>query len=326
MKTYSIIFLIAAVLALGSCSTAYRSGQTPDAVYYSPEQERTVYTSNNNGQTVIQGDNPDAGSYVVYNNGEDGYNNYYEDGYYSRRINMFDRPGSLYSFNNYYLSNPWHGVYDPFMWNGMYAMNMGLYNPYFWSYPSLSLSLGWGSPFSRWYSPFWRHYSPWYSYGYYSPYYTGYYGNYWGGGFGKNINIAPRPAVSYGPRRSVSSRAASGVSSPRVSGEHTNSPRRVFRSNNNTGNDNPGTVERPRRVFKSKTDEHPIQVNNNTRTPNRRVFRSPNNNQQNNYRPSENRSFNRPSRTFNSSPVNTSSSGSSRSFSSPARVSAPRGR
>lgn len=327
MKTYSFILLIAA-LAIGGCSSAYRSTQTPDAVYYSPEQERSVYTSSDNNQTVIQGDNPDAGSYVVYDDGNNDYNDYYDDGYYSRRISMFDRPGSLYAFNNFYWNDPWYWN-DPFMWNGLSSWNMGFaYNPFYRGYPSLALSWSWGSPWGRWYRPWGHYYSPWYSYGY-SPYYSG---GYWGGyGYGKNIILNPRPATSYGARRSVSSRAANGISSPRSSsGERANAPRRVFRSNNSDNNDNNvETARRPRRVFKAQPDEHPVRVNNNrtveTQRPTRRVFKSNSDNNRS-YRPAQQntRSINRPTRSFNSTP--TRSSSSSRSFSAPARTSAPRGR
>ncbi|RYZ23968.1 MAG: hypothetical protein EOO10_20725, partial [Chitinophagaceae bacterium] len=41
MKLY--LPLIASALVLASCSTAYKTGQTPDDVYYSPERQRDEY-------------------------------------------------------------------------------------------------------------------------------------------------------------------------------------------------------------------------------------------------------------------------------------------
>ena len=39
------LLLVGALAALGSCTTAYRSGQTPDDVYYSPAPEQNTYVS-----------------------------------------------------------------------------------------------------------------------------------------------------------------------------------------------------------------------------------------------------------------------------------------
>lgn len=341
MKTYSILLSIAAILALGSCSSAYRSAQTPDAVYYSPPQDNGASAQSDN-QTVVAAADSDAGSYVVYDDGstDNGayYNDYFDNGYgYS----------NLYSLNNYYMNSPYGLGYNS-LWN--YSV-----------FPTFSLGMNWGMPFGRWYSPYYAYnmmyspfsygmmyspfsygmmynpYSPWYAYGGY-PYYGG--GGYYGyAGYGKYGNLTPRPAISWGPRRSASSTA--GYRRANTSQPATGvAPRRVFttQGQNTDGRINSG-VSSPRRVFKAERSEQPVNVTNNrTVQPERsrnRIFRSNNNNNNNTpstqtprrvevQRPSptENRTFQQPTRTFESAPSSTPS----RSMSAPSRTFSPRGR
>ena len=44
-----ILLLAISAAALSSCSTMYKSGQTPDDVYYSPGQERVASTETDRG-------------------------------------------------------------------------------------------------------------------------------------------------------------------------------------------------------------------------------------------------------------------------------------
>ena len=43
MKTTTSLFLLTVVVLLHSCTTAYRTGQTPDDVYFSPSRPDDEY-------------------------------------------------------------------------------------------------------------------------------------------------------------------------------------------------------------------------------------------------------------------------------------------
>lgn len=298
MKTYYFLTAIVA-LALAGCGTAYQAGQTPDAVYYSPDSNpQPARTTSNTTDQYAVANNNEGGNYVVYQDGDEYYSDYdegysegYSDGYYSRRIRMFDRPGGLFSYNYHMMSSPWYG--GSYLWNRFSYNSFGWYhNPYMWS-PGLSFGLSWGNPyaFGGWYSPY-------YSYSNY--YYPGYYHSGWGWG-GKYSIYEPRPAVSYRPRRSAGSRAssatrsASGVAQPHAGAD---APRRVFkrsssedartdtkrtrRSFSRTDGESTTPVRRTnneRRVYKPRSDEQPVRrvrSNNNTRsrTPTRTTQRT----------------------------------------------------
>lgn len=320
MKTYSIALFTAALALLAGCSTAYRTGQTPDAVY---APAGTAAPSG--GAEAVSGDNREAGNYVTYDNDQ------YNDGdYYNSSI--YDRPYSLYAFNDMYVGPSYLGLgYGSLGWN-----------PFMFSYPSLSLAWTFGSPWGRWYPygygslyPF--GYSPWYGY---NPYFPGYYGYYGGlyrhgyyGGYGYGYGgkyLSLRPANSYAPRNSYTSRARAAERPETTTGGNnvTSSPRRVFRSN-----DNGNVTTRPRRIFRSNPDEHPIGVNPGTRTERREPARTVNRQNENNYRRSEPQRTYRPEpqqRTYeqNNNRVERSapSYNSTPSYSAPSRTFSPRGR
>jgi hypothetical protein len=324
MKTYSIALFTAALALLAGCSTAYRTGQTPDAVY---APAGTAAPSG--GAEAVSGDNRDAGTYVTYDNDQ------YNDGDYYNS-STYGQPYGLYSFNDMYLGPSYLGLgYGSLGWN-----------PFMWSYPSLSMAWTFGSPWGRWYpygfgSLYPYEYSPWYAY---NPYFPGYYGGYYGGlyrhgyyyggyGYGGKY-LSQRPANSYAPRNSYSSRARAAEAPERTSGNNvTSSPRRVFRSN-----DNGNATTRPRRIFRSNPDEHPIGVNPGTRTETRQPSRTINRQSENNYRRTETRPqpqqrVYRPEpqqRSYqqNNSRVERSapSYNSTPSYSAPSRTFSPRGR
>lgn len=298
MKTYSIALLTAAVALMAGCSTAYRSGQTPDAVY----APAGTAVSPSGGTEAVSRENPDAGNYITYQNDQYSNGDYYNNDSYA--TDSYGSPYSLYSFNNIYLGMPGYlGLgYGPLGWN-----------PYMWSYPSLSLAFTFGSPWGRWYRPY--AFSP-YAYNPYFPAYYGYYGGYhsylpgyydgygygYGYGYGGSKYLNLRPANSYAPRNSHTSRARSAVSpGTRTSGTNV-APRRVFRSGT-SGN----TTERPRRIFRSKPDEHPIGVNPGrtverqqpSRTVNRQSRQSTNTYRRVETRPqTEQRTYQQPQRTY----------------------------
>ncbi|MFN4316343.1 MAG: hypothetical protein ACK4E0_18810 [Chitinophagaceae bacterium] len=112
------------LLALSSCSTAYRTGQTPDDVYYSPAREVDEYV-------VATRTEP------RYSGGDD----FYEDRFI--RMRMLDRMrwSSLdFYYNNPYAFSPYnyyHSWNTP--WNSYWAWN-NFYNPYC----NLYFGGGWG--------------------------------------------------------------------------------------------------------------------------------------------------------------------------------------
>ncbi len=157
------------VAALGSCTTAYRSAQTPDDVYYSPVPEQNSYVSDINDQ--------DRNSYS-YRNEESDIRRGIANPVYRNSITFSTGLGySPYSFSPFSpFSNSMYG-YNPYGFNSFgynpysyspYGMK-GMYSPYqsFGNY-----DMGYYSPFSYNYSPYGYGFSP-YGYGF-SPYYSGY--------------------------------------------------------------------------------------------------------------------------------------------------------
>lgn len=349
MKTYSSILLIGALaFAVGGCSTAYQA-QTPDAVYYSPSQNNTGYASsstrNSNQETVTDNSNSNSGNYVTYddgdynnNSGNYSYLNY--PGYNTQALNLFDNSGSFYANSSFMLGSP---MMSPYYFGSPYSLGLG-YSPFLWRYPSLSLGLGlgysWGSPWmGSLYNPysFGGLYSP-----FYSPYMMGY--GYYGGGYGyydyggKLGNYTPRPASAYGPRRSSNSRVYMGDGNTTTL--NGSAPVRAF-GNTNTGNVRTSTNRfGSERVFTTNPNEHPENLNSNTRVAEKkpsifRMFRRNNNNtyveprrtSQEIYRPQQQeRTFNRPERTFQQPQrVEVSTPSFNNSGSAPVRTFSPRG-
>ena len=128
-----IILLGLAVAAFSSCSTAYKTGQTPDDVYYSPGREAEAY---------VNVDNNDEQRY----RGEDRYrNNDYinpDDRWLRMRVRNRSRWSAFddyayndwrynsWNYNSYYSYSPFN-TYSPFnsYWSNYYYWN-SYYNPY----------------------------------------------------------------------------------------------------------------------------------------------------------------------------------------------------
>lgn len=157
-----ILSVLALAIALTSCSSAYRQGQTPDDVYYSPGKAKTYASANSNNET----DNY-ARRYNSNNNYDD-YTSSSEDNYLRMKIQDRYRWDALddndywyspsYAFNNYYGYNS----FNPFMFN-----SWGL-SYYFSPFASIQ-PYGW---FNNFYP----------TYGYYTPY-SGYFGHSYGYGY-----------------------------------------------------------------------------------------------------------------------------------------------
>ena len=293
MKT-KLLLLSGIVAALGSCTSAYRIGQTPDDVYYSPAPPvKEAYVTSNNQQ--------DRDSY--------GYNNATSDNIEDLAIrrgisNPVYRSGLSLSFG--------YG-YDPYDYFGS-----SFYSPYNSFY----------SPYSSFYSPYSSFYDPYYSgYGYplvtFSPYYNhgGFYssynnfyspyGNYYYPQFYYNSKSGT-PSRYTGPRTynlrpyNVTSNTTRGYNPSQPSANATSVPARTFPAQQPATNNRSGVGGFVRRIF---TPNNNSSKNTSTNT---RVYRNNNNNtytppqrNDNNYTP--------PARTFQPS---SSSSGSSSSPSS----------
>ncbi|HEU5365408.1 MAG TPA: hypothetical protein VFU62_07745 [Hanamia sp.] len=153
------LLLFGALAALGSCTTAYRSGQTPDDVYYSPAPEQSTYVS-----TVSE---KDQNSYSYRNDDEEndirrGIQNPIYRNSITFSMGMGYSPYSLYPYNAF--NNPFYYDsygYSPYGMKGMYSPyyspyiynDFAFYNPYsFYNYSPYSFGYGYGfNPYA--YSP-----------------------------------------------------------------------------------------------------------------------------------------------------------------------------
>src|SRR5215218_163499 len=99
-KTTKILFLALGVAALSSCSTAYKMGQTPDDVYYSPARVRAEASSD---QYVETGRNPQRYSGAQRADRYDSYQDF--DSYRNDRFLRMSigSPMRLSAFDDYYM-------------------------------------------------------------------------------------------------------------------------------------------------------------------------------------------------------------------------------
>ncbi len=211
-----ILLLALSVAALSSCSSVYKSGQTPDDVYYSPARQQVQADSYVDTRQQKEGSN--LQSYEQYQD------NYRDDRFLRMSIG---NPSYLNSYNNYSgFDWRYNSFYDGFNygynspWNNYFAWN-NFYNPY---------ALSFGS---------------YYGGGYYGGGYGG--GYYGGGGVKYSVNVAPisRPVVfspsSYSNSNRPAVRANANNSyfnnNQRYNNGNSGSNNRTY--NNNTGSSHP---------------------------------------------------------------------------------------
>lgn len=151
----SSVLILATSLTLGSCSV-YKSGQTPDDVYFSPGKTGAAYVS---------GDDEDGSEYLSTNqrrryNDRNMDPNYADDQYMRMAIATGRRPvffddfammnpyyRNNWAFNSYMVwnspwSSPWNSMY---MWNSFYNPYWGIGNGWYGGGFGLGWSPGWGS-------------------------------------------------------------------------------------------------------------------------------------------------------------------------------------
>jgi uncharacterized membrane protein YgcG len=124
----SILLLAFSVILISSCTTAYKTGQTPDDVYFSPSPPQEEYVSTQkNDDRKYQGDD------------------YYEDRYLRMRVQNrsrwselddwynYDRY-SIYSYHSYYWTNPWNPYTSWNYYYNPYCHNTVIVNPKNYTY------------------------------------------------------------------------------------------------------------------------------------------------------------------------------------------------
>ena len=117
-----LLLLGFAVLILASCSTAYRSGQTPDDVYYSPARERDAYA-----KVEQQQERPSTYSNDEYISSDDRWLRMRVRN--RARWSAFDDYDSYsYSYNTWSMHNPYSYSYNNYF-NNYWSWN-SWYNPY----------------------------------------------------------------------------------------------------------------------------------------------------------------------------------------------------
>ncbi len=140
MRTIYFLFF-GAIIALCSCSSAYKSGQTPDDVYYSPGNQRTAVSNNSNSNT--QDEYYDANP---------------NDQYLMMRV---QDPNRWSAFDSYDYDYGFSGYYNPYSY-GTYAMYGGFY-------PGIGMGIGYG-----YWNPYYSYINSYYAWNsFYNPYYGG---------------------------------------------------------------------------------------------------------------------------------------------------------
>jgi len=294
MKTKYLI-LLGLIVVLGSCSSAYKTGQTPDDVYYSPApavsqdayvvaEKPNSYYDRNEEQEIRRGIQDSRYRSNVTLDFGFGYNPY--------AYNPYGFNYSPYSFNY----SPYS--YNPYSYNP-YSMNPYGYKGYYDPYGFNNYSYGFNN---------FGNYN--YGYNYFNPYYGSYYPPvYVYPGIGRVTNSTPRK-VNLGAYNNTGNsnnvRSNGRVINPGTNRNSSAAPVRTF-SQPQTQTRQTGVGNVIRRVFTPSTNER-----SSSSSSNRREYNNNSNNSRSNTQPAPVRTFdNSPSsNTRPSSGDNNSSSGS----------------
>lgn len=153
MKSKSTFPIVSLAILFASCTTAYKSGQTPDDVYYSPARPQAEYVYQEKKDDRMYSYNQEAyrddrylrmkildrrysGLYDNYYS----YNPYYYHYYNSNLI--YNTPWSSYNYWNYYYNPYYNSYYSPYyyspvitvatrtpVYNKPRAFDLSVYNP-----------------------------------------------------------------------------------------------------------------------------------------------------------------------------------------------------
>ena len=120
----SFLPLLSLTLVFASCTTAYKSGQTPDDVYFSPERPQAEYVN-------VEDKEEDRYYRGESNRSSSDYYNYEEERYLRMKVRNRQRwsylDNDFYSYNPYVYNYP--GYYYNSPWNS-YSYWNHYYNPY----------------------------------------------------------------------------------------------------------------------------------------------------------------------------------------------------
>jgi hypothetical protein len=268
------LLLLGVVAAFSSCSTAYRTGQTPDDVYYSPAPQENTYVSrvteqdknsysyrNQEDANIRRGINdPVYRNAITFSTGMGyGYSPYSMFPYNSFNNPFYGNNG--YGYNGYgYNSYGMKGMYDPY-YNSLGYNNLNFYSSPYGYYNSNSLGYGY-SPYNYGYSP------------YYAPvlfshqnvntntgarrYNLNVYNNNPSANSGSGGNVQPIRTTPSGTTgvgnviRRVFTPSQRSTYSPPANNSNSNN-RRTYNNNNSDNNNRNNTYETPQRTFTPST-------------------------------------------------------------------------
>src|SRR5687768_12679551 len=129
----SFLPLLSLTLVFASCTTAYKSGQTPDDVYFSPERPQAEYVT-------VEDKEEDRYYRGESNRSSNDYYNYEEDRYLRMKVRNRSRwsylDNDFYSYNpyvynnyGYYYNSPWNSYSYWNQWYNPYSRQVIIYNP-----------------------------------------------------------------------------------------------------------------------------------------------------------------------------------------------------
>jgi len=134
----AILLLVLSAAILGSCTSAYKTGQTPDDVYFSPDRQQDKYVTAREDDNVYQGDDYYDDQYLrmkvhnrmMWSELDDPY--FYNPRYSYSYYNNWSNPWSPSTYWNYYY-NPYCSpvIYTPktvIAYNHPRVFNMNTYN------------------------------------------------------------------------------------------------------------------------------------------------------------------------------------------------------
>ena len=263
-KYTKVVLFVAGLAALTSCSTAYKMGQTPDDVYYSPAKPQSAYV------TADERDGDDS-YYEANPRRRSTQANQYSDPYYSG-YDMYRNDRFLrMSIGN---RSRWNGYNDYMMYDGFYNYNrFSVFNDFYSGSP-------WNS-FSYW-NNFYNPYSS-FSYGY-QPY------SYYGYGYGTPVIVGsgskypttniqptarPRPFNPAGYTNSFSNNNRYLNSKAYTSPSNTNSSRynnsnmRYNNSNNNSYYNNSNNSNNRVNTYRTESNNSPFNNNSSSNNSSR---------------------------------------------------------
>lgn len=133
MKSY--LPLLTFIILLASCSSVYKSGQTPDDVYFSPERPREEYVrvdNRNDRRYQLTDEEAREDRYLRMKTRNRRYG-FLEDDYDVYAYNG----ANYYRYNDYYRMNAYRFNPNWMTWNyrfgGMYSYDPIFYNPYYFN-------------------------------------------------------------------------------------------------------------------------------------------------------------------------------------------------